>query len=196
MARIRVPAFSPIAILAALALVSCSSYGGFGGSVAGHSSQEYAGRSRYTSLPASSAITVAGKQITVNYYAPEMHGRKIFGGLVPYGQVWCTGANWATKITSDADLVMGGLKLPKGSYSIWTIPNPNEWTLIINSTTGQFHLDYDSSTDFGRTKMNLKTLSAPVEKFKIDLRSDGGNKGTLALLWETTEASVPFTVAQ
>ena len=113
---------------------------------------------------------------------------------MPFGVVWCTGANWATKITSDADLEMGGLKLPKGSYSIWTIPNPNEWTLIINSQTGQFHLDYDSSTDFGRTKMNLKTLPAPVEKFKIDLRSDGGNKGTLALDWETTEASIPFTV--
>ena len=104
-------------------------------------------------------------------------------------------ANWATKITADAELDMGGLKLPKGSYSIWTIPNPAEWTLIINSRTGQFHLDYDASTDFGRTKMNLKTLASPVEKFKIDLRSEGGNKGTLALDWDTTEASIPFTVS-
>ena len=87
-------------------------------------------------------------------------------------------------------------QLPAGSYSIWTIPTQNEWTLIINKQTGQFHLNYDSSTDFGRTKMNVKKLTAPVETFTIELRTDSGNKGTLALLWETTEASIPFTVVQ
>jgi len=154
------------------------------------------GRSKYTSPPASVAATIAGDQINIEYYAPSMHGRKVMGGLVPFGVVWCTGANWATKITTQANLEMGGLKLPAGSYSIWTLPNQNEWALIINKQTGQFHLYYDSSQDFGRTKMNLKTLADPVETFKIELRSDGGNKGTLALLWETTEASIPFTVAQ
>jgi Protein of unknown function (DUF2911) len=153
------------------------------------------GPSKYTSPPASVAAAIAGKKITVEYYAPSMHGRKVMGGLVPFGEVWCTGANWATKITTEANLRMGGLKLPAGSYSIWTLPNANEWTLIINSQTGQFHRDYDSSRDFGRTKMNLKTLAVPVETFKIDLRSDGGNQGTLALDWETTEASIPFTVS-
>ena len=154
------------------------------------------GRSKYTSPPASVAATIAGDQISIEYYAPSMHGRKVMGGLVPFGVVWCTGANWATKITTQANLEMGGLKLPAGSYSIWTLPNQNEWTLIINKQTGQFHLNYDSSQDFGRTKMNLKTLAAPVETFKIELRADGGNKGTLALLWETTEASIPFTVVR
>ena len=152
------------------------------------------GRSRYTSPPANVSATIEGKKITIDYYAPSMHGRKIMGGLVPFGQVWCTGANWATKITTESDLQMGDLKLPAGSYSIWTVPDPKEWTLIINRQTGQFHLDYDSSRDFGRTRMNLKTLSDPVETFKIDLRSEGGNKGTLALDWETTEASIPLTV--
>ena len=152
------------------------------------------GRSKYTSPPASVSATIAGDQINIEYYAPSMHERKIMGGLVPYGVVWCTGANWATKITTQANLKIGDLNLPAGSYSIWTLPNQNAWTLIINKQTGQFHLNYDSSQDFGRTKMNLKTLAAPVETFKIELRSDGGNKGTLALLWETTEASIPFTV--
>ena len=154
------------------------------------------GYSKYTSPSASVAATIAGKKITIEYYAPSMHGRKVMGGLVPFGEVWCTGANWATKITTEANLQMGTLKLPAGSYSIWTLPNANEWMLIINKQTGQFHKDYDSSTDFGRTKMNLKTLAAPVETFKIDLRSNGGNQGTLALVWETTEASIPFTVSQ
>jgi hypothetical protein len=176
--------FIGLAIVAGLvAIVTWTSHGQFR-------------RSRYTSPPARAAITIAGKQISVAYYAPSMHGRKIMGGLVPFDTVWCTGANWATKITTQANLEMGGLKLPAGSYSIWTIPTEKEWTLIINKQTGQSHLDYDSSRDFGRTKMNVKMLTAPVERFKIDLRSDGGNKGTLALLWETTEASIPFTVVQ
>ena len=154
------------------------------------------GYSKYTSPPANVAATIAGKKIAIEYYAPSMHGRKIMGALVPYGEVWCTGANWATKITTEAPLQVGTLKLPAGSYSIWTLPNANEWMLIINKRTGQFHKDYDSSTDFGRTKMNLKTLPSPVETFRIDVRDDGGNKGTLALVWETTEASIPFTVLQ
>jgi len=151
-------------------------------------------RSRYTSPAADAEVTIAGKKITVDYYAPSAHGRKVMGALVPYGQVWCTGANWATKITTEADLQVGGLKLPKGSYSIWTVPNANEWTLIINKETGQFHLNYNQSLDFGRTKMNVKTLPAPVETFKVQLSATGGDQGSLALIWENTEASVPITV--
>ena len=171
-----------VLVLGVLAIVTRASHLQFG--------------SRYTSPPANVAATVGGKRISIDYYAPSMHGRKIVGGLVPFGEVWCTGANWATKITSEGNLEMGGLKLPAGSYSIWTIPNEKEWTLIINKQTGQFHLNYDSSRDFGRTKMDVKKLSDPVETFTIELRSDTGNKGTLALMWETTEASIPFTVVQ
>ena len=154
---------------------------------------------RYTSPPATSTVTIAGKKITVDYYAPSAHGpEKIMGELVPYDEVWCTGANIATGITTEADLQIGGLKLPKGKYSIWTLPTEKDWTLIINKESGQFHLDYRPSFDFGRTKMNVKTLNDPVETFRIDLRSDspngGGNKGTLAIVWEKTEASVPITV--
>jgi hypothetical protein len=149
---------------------------------------------RYTSPPAQTSASIGGDQISVDYYAPSMHGRRVMGGLVPYGVVWCTGANWATKITTEAPIDLGGLKLPKGSYSIWTLPGEKEWTLIINSETGQFHLDYDKTKDFGRTKMNLRTLPSPVETFKIQVLPSGGNKGTLALSWENTEASVPITV--
>jgi hypothetical protein len=151
-------------------------------------------RSRYTSPPADASVVIAGKKITVDYYAPSTHGRKVMGGIVPYGVVWCTGANWATKITTESDLEVGALKLPKGSYSIWTVPNEKEWTLIINRETGQFHLNYDQSQDFGRTKMNLKTLPAPVETFQVQLTTEGGSKGRLGLVWENTEASVPLTV--
>lgn len=170
-------------VLALIGMFAWSSYGQYG-------------YSRYTSPPANVSATIAGKKIAIDYYAPSMHGRKIMGNLVPFGEVWCTGANWATKITTQGNLQMGTLKMPAGSYSIWTLPNAHEWMLIINKQTGQFHKDYDSSTDFGRTKMDLKTLASPVETFRIELRSDGGNKGTLALVWENTEASIPFTVTQ
>jgi hypothetical protein len=149
---------------------------------------------RRTSPPASTSAVIDGDHITIDYYAPSMYGRKIMGSLVPYGEVWCTGANWATKITTEASLDINGLKVPKGSYSIWTLPNEKQWLLIINKQTGQFHLNYDESQDFGRVKMNLKTLPSPVETFKIDLESTGGNKGTLSLLWESTDAWVPITV--
>jgi hypothetical protein len=152
------------------------------------------GKSGYTSPPVSASVEIAGKKISVEYYSPSMHGRKIMGALVPFGEVWCTGANYATKITTEAPLQMGSLKLEKGSYSIWTIPNEKEWTLIINKETGQFHLYYKGQLDLGRTPMKIKTLDAPVESFRVDLRDNGGNKGTLALVWETTEAYIPFTV--
>jgi hypothetical protein len=154
------------------------------------------GKSGFTSPPESTSVEVAGKKISVEYYAPSMHGRKIMGGLVPFGDVWCTGANYATKITSEADLQMGTLKLPKGAYSIWTVPNEKVWTLIINKETGQFHLYYKQQFDFGRTPMKVKTLDSPVETFRVDLRNNGGNQGTLALVWEKTEAYIPFTVLQ
>jgi len=152
--------------------------------------------SAYASPFATVATNIAGKRISVDYYAPSMHGRKIMGGLVPFGEVWCTGANYATKITTDANLQIGTLTLPAGSYSIWTLPTQDAWTLIVNRQTGQSHLSYDSSRDFGRTKMNVKKLAGPVETFRIELRPGEGNKGTLALLWERTEVSIPFIVAQ
>ncbi len=155
---------------------------------------------RHTSPPASTSAVIDGDHITIDYYAPSMYGRKIMGALVPYDEVWCTGANWATKITTEADLDINGLKVPKGSYSIWTLPNEKQWLLIINKQTGQFHLNYDQSQDFARVKMNLKTLATPVETFKIELQPSAGgantsvNKGTLSLLWENTDAWVPITV--
>jgi len=154
----------------------------------------FAQRGRYTSPAAKTSVTIAGKDFSVDYYAPSAHGRKIMGALVPYDEVWCTGANIATGFNLGADIQIGDLRVPKGSYSIWTLPTAKDWTLIINKETGQFHLNYRADLDFGRTKMKVKTLVEPVETFRVDLRNEGGNKGTLALVWENTEAYLPFTV--
>ena len=147
------------------------------------------------SPPASATCDLGGgKTIKTDYSSPRMKGRKIYGDLVPFGKVWRTGANEATTFVTSGDVVVGGKSVPAGSYTIFTVPNADKWTLIINKETGQFHLNYNSALDFGRTKMNLKHLDAPVETFRVDLRSEGGNKGTLALVWENTEASIPFLV--
>lgn len=151
---------------------------------------------RFTSPPAKASAMIAGKQITVDYFAPSMHGRKIIGSLVPWGKVWCPGANVATGLTTEASLQIGTLKLPKGTWSIWAIPEEKQWTLVVNKQSGQHHLDYEAAEDFGRTKMTVKTFAAPVETLKIAVSADGGNKGTLAIIWENTEASIPFTVLQ
>ena len=117
------------------------------------------------------------------------------GGLVPYGEVWCAGANDATTLTTDADLDIAGLKVPKGSYTLWALPTRTEWTLIVNKQTGQWHTEYDPHRDLGRVKINVKTLPAPVERFRINLAATTtGNSATLSLIWETTEAWAPITV--
>ena len=149
---------------------------------------------RYTSPPAKVSGNIAGKQVTIDYYAPSMHGRKIIGALVPYGRVWCPGANVATGLTTEGNLQIGNLKLNKGTYSLWILPAEKEWTLIVNKQSGQHHLDYDSAEDLGRTQINVKALPGPVETLKFEVRPAGGNKGVIALDWETTEAQIPFTV--
>lgn len=146
------------------------------------------------SPPAETSVTINGKKISINYSAPSMRGRKIFGGLEKYGRVWRTGANEATALKTDATLDINGLKVPKGSYSLFTFIDPEQWQLIVNKQTGMGGLDYDQSQDLGRVKMTMSKPPSAVETFKITLAGTGGNKGTLTLAWENTVASVAFTV--
>lgn len=146
------------------------------------------------SPPATATATINGKKLTIAYSAPSIRGRKIMGGLVPYGQVWRTGADNATTFQTDADLDLGGLKVPKGTYTIYTLPGAAEWQLIVNKQTGQWGTEYHQPQDLGRVKMALGQTPAPVEKLKIELLSASGNKGLLKMTWERTEVSVPITV--
>ncbi len=146
------------------------------------------------SPPAHTEATINGHQIRIDYSAPSMRGRKIMGELVPYGKVWRTGANSATKLTTDANLDIGGLKVPAGTYTLYSLPGESDWSLIVNKQTGQWGTVYDEAQDLGRVKMTVSHPSSPVEKMAITLTSDGGNKGTLKVEWENTSASVPVTV--
>ena len=146
------------------------------------------------SPPARTSVTINGKKLLIAYSSPRIRGRKIMGGLVPYGQWWRTGADNATTFQTDADLDLGGLRVPKGIYTIYTLPGATEWQLIINKQTGQWGTEYNQRQDLGRVKMNLAQTPALVDSFKIELLWTGGNKGLLKMTWERTEVSVPFTV--
>ena len=136
------------------------------------------------SPPAKAAATLNGKKVTIDYSAPSKRNRAIMGGLVPYGQVWRTGANAATTLTTEADLMIGALHVPKGTYTLYSIPGEKEWTLIVNKQTGQWGTNYDAAQDLGRVKMTVSPVKDTVETFVIGIDKN------LTLTWENTRASV------
>lgn len=146
------------------------------------------------SPPAKANATIGGKSITVDYSAPSKRGRVIMGELVPYGKVWRTGANAATTLVTEGDLMIGSLHVPAGKYTLFTIPDEKEWTLIVNKQNGQWGTAYDEKQDLGRVKMNVKTVKEPVETFVIGVKEVGKKSGLLTLTWENTEASLPVVV--
>ena len=143
-------------------------------------------------------IALGGKNITIEYGRPAKKGRDIFGALVPWGEVWRTGADEATTITTDTDLVIGTLKVPKGKYSLFIIPTDKakEWPLAINKEAKQWGaFKYDAKKDLGRTMLKIDTAPAAVEQFTIALEAQPDKKtALLKLSWDTTVASVTVAV--
>jgi hypothetical protein len=131
-----------------------------------------------------------GKKIVVDYGAPSVRGRKIMGELVPYGKVWRTGANEATSFVTGADLVIGGVNVPAGKYTLYTLPSEDTWKLIINKQTGQWGTVYDQSQDLARIDMKKTTLPQPVEQMTFSFDRLDGDKATMKLEWETTGLAV------
>jgi len=112
--------------------------------------------------------------------------------VVPWNQVWRTGANQATVFETSADLVMAGTPVPAGKYSLWTLPSPGGWKLIVNKNTGQWGTDYNAQYDLARLDMTVEQLPQPVERFTIGIEPKGSG-GVLRLEWEKTRASVPLS---
>jgi len=134
-----------------------------------------------------------GKTIKTDYSSPRMKGRKIYGELVPFGEVWRTGANDATTFVSNADVVVGGKAVPAGSYTIFTVPGADKWSLIINKKTGEWGIPYKYQSDeLARVDMKVSKLPAPVENFTISYAKSGSGC-TMQIDWETTRASVDIS---
>ncbi|HEY0037332.1 MAG TPA: DUF2911 domain-containing protein [Longimicrobium sp.] len=140
-------------------------------------------------------IVFAERRIMVDYGRPAMRGRTIMGGLVPYGQVWRTGANQATHLMTQHDLRIGNASVPAGTYTLYTLPGESAWQLIVSRHTGQWGTVYQQAQDLARIPMQVGRTAAPVEQFTISLNADpGANRVNLVMEWENTRAWVPIEI--
>lgn len=156
--------------------------------------RDQAGRGFGQASPRDSLTARVGEaSVSVNYGRPSLRGRTA-AVLLPAGQVWRTGANQATHFRTDRDLLVGGTRVPAGAYTLWTIPGPTEWTLIVNRQTGQWGTVYDPAQDLARVPMKVERLARPVETFAIAVEPQGAGS-VLALTWENVRATVPVAVA-
>ncbi|MDQ6886517.1 MAG: DUF2911 domain-containing protein [Gemmatimonadota bacterium] len=146
----------------------------------------------------SAKAAIGGANMLVVYSRPTKRGRLIFGpaekqAVVPWGQVWRTGANSATMFTTDKDLVIGGTPVPAGSYTLWTLPSPSGWQLIVNKQTKQWGTQYDPKQDLARIDMKTETLVPPAESMTIALVPQGTG-GAIQVMWDDIRAWVPVMV--
>jgi hypothetical protein len=137
--------------------------------------------------------SVGGKKITITYGRPYKKGREIFGGLVPWDQVWRLGADEATTLTTDGDITLGTLKVPKGSYALFLIPSQKKsWQLIVNKNPKQWGAyNYDAKDDLGRTEMHVGSGAEPVEQLTLSIEPNG-KKATFKIAWNDLLASAPI----
>ena len=140
-------------------------------------------------------VVVGNATITIDYSRPLRRGRTIFGGIVPWDQVWRTGANGATQIQTNQAIEIKGTTIPAGKYTLWTLPSRSGWKLIVNKQTGQWGTRYDPAHDLARIDVDTETLKTPLEQFTIDVvQQDAAKEGLLTLAWDRTRVLVPFRV--
>jgi len=139
--------------------------------------------------------TVDNATLSIEYGRPSMRGREIFGALVPYGRVWCPGADEATKLTTSHALQFGDLTLKAGAYSLWILPLPDAWSLIFNGQADAFHTYHPESADVGKVVLHKEQLAQPMEQLTFAIeRNPTGSGGAITMAWENTRVSAPFTL--
>lgn len=132
--------------------------------------------------------------IEITYSRPVVNGRKIFGDLVPYGKLWRTGANGATKIAFGEDVTIGGQKVKAGEYALYTIPNANEWEIILNTGVKNGGVvGYKESEDVARFKVKAAKLKTTVESMTIEVADVKSNTATINIIWDKTSVSIPVS---
>jgi Protein of unknown function (DUF2911) len=138
--------------------------------------------------------TIDGANISVTYGRPYMKGRKIFGGLEPYGKVWRLGADEATILETDKALMIGPIHVNPGKISLYALLDEKEWRLVLNKQVGQWGTEYNQAQDLARVAMKTEKLAVPIEQLTIAIeKNPAGKGGVLVVQWETTKASVAFT---
>ncbi len=146
------------------------------------------------------SAVIDGSRVTITYGRPYTKNprsgevRKIWGGLVPYGKVWRTGADEATVLITQKPLVLGETTIPAGCYSLYTLPEADgSAKLIINKQIGQWGMQYNETQDLARVDLKKQSLDTPVDQFTMAVSKDGSG-GVIKLSWENIEYSLPFTV--
>ena len=182
----------PAASAALLASASFAPYAFAQGGQMGGMKMDAPGK-QMPSPPSSAAVSLMGKTLTISYNTPHMRGREIFGGLVPYNQIWRTGANPATTLVTPVSLHIGTLLVPAGTYTLYTLPSRDKWMLIVNKQTGQWGTEYHQDMDLGRTEMKGKTLDSPQEVMSISFDDIKRDSAELHIRWATTDESVKIT---
>ena len=138
--------------------------------------------------------------ITIDHGQPHARGRTIFGGLVPFDQVWRLGANWATSLTTDVNVRIGDLQVPRGIYTLFLLPREDTADLIVNRQTRQWGTDYDPTLDLGRTELSHRSLPEPIQSLTVTLEpvaSQGPGElpsGTLRIAWGNAEFATQWRV--
>ncbi len=147
------------------------------------------------SLKAYASGKIGPASLHISYYSPAVRGRIIWGGLVPYGQVWVTGAHNATSLETNTDLLIGGNKLSAGKYALFTIPGEKEWIFIVNKNWQQHLADnYRESEDILRMKVKPDSLTTKQERLMYQFTSTGENEGNIEMHWENIRLVVPVKV--
>ena len=149
---------------------------------------------RQLSVRDTTRATIGAARFAVDYGRPLARGRDLLGDVVPYDRVWRTGANAATQFTTSANITVAGIRLPPGTYTLWTIPRPDKPTLIVNTQTGQWGTGYDAGRDLGRAPMTTESLASPVEQFTISIVGTNARRGTLAMEWGPFRWTAPIVV--
>ena len=138
------------------------------------------------SPPRSATAQTTAGEVTVDYSSPGVKGREIWGELVPYGEVWRTGANEATTITLSSDMKVGGKTVPAGKYSLFTIPSEGEWTVILNSVWDQWGAyNYDPGKDVVRFQVRPKMVDESEERLTFTV----SERGVVTMAWEKLRLS-------
>lgn len=132
--------------------------------------------------------------VELNYSRPGIKGRKIFGDLVPYGKVWRTGANSATRIKFSDDVTIGGQVLKAGEYAVYTVPGEKEWEVIINKGSVNWGTDYKQQDDILRVKVPSLKLDQSVESFTMQFANVKSSSTDLQIMWDKTMVAVPIAM--
>jgi hypothetical protein len=144
----------------------------------------------------SARAAVGAAQVAVVYSRPSARGRTVWGGaLVPYGQLWRTGANAATTLRTSADLTIGGARVPAGTYTLFTMPGADASQLVISKQTGQWGTEYHADRDLARVPLAASALSAPVEQFTIAIEPAANGSAALVMRWGDRQLSAPVQAA-